>query len=203
LIFSFITVCHIGHSQENNFIEPFIMPPDTLLPDSVIDANYFNFINEEVIRNLIKDTAKLPATYEEFKIKFLALKLNNEPVDIGLPKVKQGIPPLLDQKYIKSLGFALNSPISFFYYNFSKVERSRRKAYELRNEREQYAIIDSKINRLKMQHWTGLKDQELDKFILYCDFSFNYMLTTKEYDLILKVKEKLEDYKRIEHFTTN
>jgi len=153
-------------------------------------------VSKEIIKNQLKDTSRLPQNYEEFKKKFLALKLNNEPLDIGLPKAKPGIPQLLDESFIKSLGFALNSPISFFYYNFSKVERSRRRVFELRHEKEQYAVIDSKINRHKIQYWTGLKEGNLDKFILFCNFSFNYMLTVSEYDLILKVKEKFEEFKK-------
>ncbi len=167
--------------------------------DSVMMYNdYFNYINKEILKNHLKDSANLPSNYADFKRRFLALKLNNEPIDIGLPKAKPGIPKLLDDNYIKSFWFAINSPISFLYYNFSKVERSRRKAYELRYEKDQYAVIDSKINRHKIQYWTGLKENDLDNFILYCDFSFNYLLSVDEYDLILKVKEKLQDFKKTE-----
>jgi hypothetical protein len=162
--------------------------------------DFFNFVSKEIIKNELKGSAKLPESYTDFKRKFLALKLDNEPIDLGLPKAKPGIPHLLDKDYISSPWFALNSPISFFYYNFSKAERSKRKAYELRHEKDQYAVIDSKINRHKIQYWTGLKESDLDKFILFCDFSFDYLLSVKEYDLIQKVKQKLQDFKNMPKF---
>jgi hypothetical protein len=168
-----------------------------------MNSKTFDFVTRGIIKNQFKDTAKLPANYEEFKQKFLALKLNNEPLDIGLPKAKPGTPKLLDDSYIKSLGFALSSPISFFYYNFSKVERSKRRVYELRNEKAQYAVIDSKISRHKIQYWTGLKEQDLDSFILFCDFSFDYMLSASEYDLIFKVKEKLVEFRMANNLRVN
>jgi len=162
--------------------------------------DFFDFVNKEVLKNALKESEKLPDNYTDFKRKFLALKLDNEPIDIGLPKVKHGIPPLLDKNYLSSPWFALNSPISFLYYNFSKAERSKRKAYELRHEKDQYAVIDNKINRHKIQYWTGLKENDLDKFILFCDFSFDYMLSANEYELIQKVKQKLQVFKDTNKF---
>jgi len=155
------------------------------------------------MQNLYTDSAKLPVSYLEFQHKFLALKIKDETIDIGLPKAKPGKPKLLDENYIGSLGFALTSPVSFFYYNFSKAERSKRRAYELRHEKEQYAVIDRKINRHKIEYWTGLKEEKLDKFILFCNFSFDYMLYSNEYDIILKVKERLEEFNRLNYSPVN
>jgi len=196
LILLFLVSGLLSYSQENKVIEPPKNFNDSIIRDTLFDNNFYNYINNELIKNRLKDSLKLPENYEDFKRKFLALKLNNLPLDIGLPKAKPGTPQLLDDNYIKSFWFALNSPFSFLYYNLSKTERSRRRVYELRNEKEQYSIIDQKINRQKIQIWTSLPEKDLDAFILFCDFSFNYMLNTNEYDLILRVKEKLADFKK-------
>lgn len=198
LILSLLITCTLSHSQENKIIEPLKNFNDSIIKDTLFENNIFNYVNNQIIKNRLNDSSKLPATYEEFKRKFLALKIDNPPLDIGLPKAKPGIPKLLDENYIKSPWFALNSPISFLYYNLSKTERSKRRVYELRHEREQYAIIDKKINRQKIKYWTKLPEADLDAFILYCDFSFDYMLKTNEYDLILRVREKLAEFKKDE-----
>lgn len=201
LIFSFLVISIICYCQENIIVPRTLN--DTLKLDSLIRNGLLDYLIKDIDTNRLKDKAVLPGTYEEFKRKFLALKLDNEPIDIGLPKAKPGIPQLLDDNYIKSLGFALNSPISFLYYNFSKVERSKRKHIRLRYESEEYAKIDKKFNRHKIQYWTGLKEKELDKFILFCHFSLEYLLTSNEYDIILKIKEKLVDFKKAEELKLN
>ena len=199
LLLSFLIFGGFCYCQENSIELPKILN-DTVKLDSIMHNDFFDFVNKEVLKNALKESEKLPDNYTDFKRKFLALKLDNEPIDIGLPKVKHGIPPLLDKNYLSSPWFALNSPISFLYYNFSKAERSKRKAYELRHEKDQYAVIDNKINRHKIQYWTGLKENDLDKFILFCDFSFDYMLSANEYELIQKVKQKLQDFKDTNKF---
>jgi hypothetical protein len=202
LIVSIVFIGSICYCQENS-IEPPKILKDTMKPDSLMHNDFFDFVNKEIIKNILKDSAKLPENYSDFKRKFLALKLDNGPIDIGLPKAKPGIPQLLDKDFISSPLFLLNSPVSFFYYNFSKLERSKRKAYELRHEKDQYAVIDNKINRHKIQFWTGLKENDLDKFILFCDFSFDYLLSANEYELIQKVKEKLGAFKKAEESKRN
>jgi hypothetical protein len=199
LLLSLLIFGSFCYCQENS-IEPPKILNDTVKLDSIMHNDFFDFVNKEVLKNALKDSEKLPDNYTDFKRKFLALKLDNEPIDIGLPKVKHGIPPLLDKNYLSSPWFALASPISFLYYNFSKAERSKRKAYELRHEKDQYAVIDNKINRHKIQYWTGLKENDLDKFILFCDFSFDYLLSANEYELIQKVKQKLQDFKDTNKF---
>ena len=67
-----------------------------------------SFVAEKIIQNL-----KLKKPKEELII------------NLGLPYVKTGPPKLLDDNYVKSLNFAVNSPISFLYYNLNEKEKSK------------------------------------------------------------------------------
>jgi hypothetical protein len=134
-------------------------------------------------------------TYKDFKRNFLTIKPKDELViDLGLPEIKPGLPRLLDDDYVKSAGFAISSPISFLYYNFNEKEKSKRKIYKLMYEAPTTYEIEKKFNRDKVGIWTGLKDFELNEFIVYCDFDRNYLLNATEFDIITKTQEKLKEF---------
>jgi hypothetical protein len=136
-------------------------------------------------------------TYSDFKRKLLAIEPKKEMViDLGLPSVKPGPPDLVNDNIVRSLGFALASPISFLYYNLNEKEKSKRKIYKLIAEAPITYEIEKKFNREKVGLWTGLTDIELNEFIVFCNFDRTYLLNAKEYDIILLTKKKLEEFKQ-------
>jgi hypothetical protein len=145
-----------------------------------------------------KQLQNLLGSYPDFKRKFLALEFKDPMLDLHLPKAKGGTPKMLDPNFINSLGFLINSPISFFYCNFSKEEQSLRKAYALNADMPNRRCIDAKYNKEKVQLWTGLKDKELTKFVMFCNFDDAYLLRANEYDLIDNILKKLTEFKAIQ-----
>ena len=146
---------------------------------------------------LPRDTLLFSLSFEEFKKRFLELRIAETIPDLRLPAPSPGLPKLLDEHYLASLGFALNHPISFFYYNFNKKEQSKRKLIYLNHEDLKYASACKKYNPKKVQEWTGLKDARLERFMTYCNFSSDYILATNEYDIILLVMKKLDEFNKI------
>ena len=167
-----------------------LLPDGTLYPENIDSSNTSEY--DKMYR--------LFGTYNDFKYKFLTLELKNEMPDIGLPKAKPGTPQLLDPNFIGSLGFLLNSPISFFYYNMSKEEISKRKLYEIHAYEPIRRKINAKYNAENIKHWTGLEGEELTQFVLYCHFDDSYLENVAEYELIDSVLIKLKEFKAI---TTN
>jgi len=145
---------------------------------------------------LPRDTLLFSLSFEEFKKRFLELRIAETIPDLRLPPPSPGLPKLLDEHYLASLGFALNHPISFFYYNFNKKEQSKRKLIYLNHEDLKYASACKKYNPKKVQEWTGLKDARLERFMTYCNFSSDYILATNEYDIILLVMKKLDEFNK-------
>lgn len=197
LISALVVYTCVVSAQELNYNEqPLEIIHDSLNIDSIINAELMHRFTPPIDINFKN---KLPATYEQFKREFLTINVNTGSIEIpGLPKAKPGIPTLMNDKAIKSPLFAIMSPVSFLYYNLSKEEISKRKHYRLSGERKDFDMVDKKINREKLMAWTGIKkDEELDKFILFCDFSVNYLRSVNEYDLIVKVKEKYKEFQDI------
>jgi len=98
---------------------------------------------------VLQEVTVLPfKSYPEFKNKLLSLKIEDNTYSISGITLKNPttIHNLENEDYIKSLGFALSSPISYLYYNFSKREKSIRKYHKLENEKWNQYAIDQKYN---------------------------------------------------------
>lgn len=137
----------------------------------------------------------LPRTYEQFKKALLELE-PEEPFTIaGLPNTKQReIPLLLDTNYLQSTGFAISSPISYLYYNFSKEEQSKRKVQYLTKEEREQVRIDKKFNRELIQRMTGLVGEEITDFIVFCNFSHKYLYEATELEILMRIDQKFKAY---------
>ena len=146
---------------------------------------------------VLQEVTVLPfKSYSEFKNKLLSLKIEDNTYSIPGVTLKNPttIHNLENENYIKSLGFALSSPISYFYYNFSKREKSIRKYHKLENDKwNQYAIVQ-KYNPKIVEKITGLKNNETIMFIAWCNLSKEYLLNATDYEIANKIKEKYKIY---------
>lgn len=135
-------------------------------------------------------------TFSEFKSKFLSLKIENNTYAIPGVTLKNPttIHNLENEDYIKSIGFALKSPISYLYYNLNKREKSIRKFHKLENDKWNQYAIDQKYNPKIVEKITGLKSDETIKFMAWCNLSKEYLLTATDYEIIDKIKEKYKLY---------
>lgn len=152
---------------------------------------------------LLKEVVVLPfSNFNELKHEVLAIKLKESEYSIpGITlKNRTTVHNLNDEKYVKSLGFALSSPISALYYNFSRREKNIRKYYQLENDKWQQYEIDKKYNKNVVESVTGLKNDDAVKFMVWCNFTREYLLLASEYNIALRIKEKYVLYcENIEH----
>lgn len=162
-----------------------------------------NQMNEKQFLCLSVDTVKLNevtvlpfSNYNEFKTQFLALKTKEDNYVIpGITlKNRTTIHNFENEKYVKSLAFAVSSPISYLYYNFSQREKSIRRYHELENDKWNVYAIDQKYNKFIVERVTGLKGDESIKFMSWCNFSKDYLLAATDYEIVLKITEKYKLY---------
>lgn len=99
---------------------------------------------------------------------------------LGLPRRDpEYIPFDMDEAILKSAGFLLSSPVSFFYYNMSKREKRRRELFWKEKNKELYERFDSIITRENLSDITGLNGDPLLAFMTYmlkrmvCDYRCN------------------------------
>lgn len=115
---------------------------------------------------------------------------------LGLPIQSPGVVPFdMDEKKLKSPGFLLSSPVSFFYYNFSKREKSARKANKLDRDSELINRFREILSAENISAISGYKDQELADFILYLNSNITCTYTCNEIEILTEVHQILEEYK--------
>lgn len=86
------------------------------------------------------------------------------------------------------------SPVSFIYDRFSKRARYEREARKAEQEYEYQKILSKKFNRDLVGKITGLTDQDLNKFMLFCHFEDKFIERSNEYEIILAINQCYEDF---------
>lgn len=80
----------------------------------------------------------------------------------------------------------------------SRKETKQKKALNKAvNMSEEKKIIDKKYNREIVKIFTKLTDSELTDFMIYCNFSNEFLLKTNDYDIGKAILEKFNEYKKI------
>ena len=99
---------------------------------------------------------------------------------LGLPRQDPDYIPFdMDVATLKSAGFLLTSPVSFFYYNMSKREKRRRELFWYEKNRELHERFDAIITPENLSNITGLSGDPLLAFMNYmfkrmvCDYRCN------------------------------
>ena len=136
-----------------------------------------------------------PRSYTHFKHEILTLDPDeNKPLS-DLPEYNPyKTPYLFDTTRIYSAGFILMHPVSGLYYRFSKVEKSKRKVWQLQQQEMKQARVDEKYNRKLVFEITGLSDELLTHFIGFCNFSFSYLFESTPYEIVEAIELKYQKY---------
>jgi len=140
---------------------------------------------------------KWGSTYEEMKTEFKNRGVPEElGEELGLPRQDPDhVPFEMDERKLKSPGFLLTSPVSFFYYNLSKREKHARRAYRL----EKNKTLTEQFNRIlspeNISGITGLEGRELESFIIYLNRTMNCTYRCSEIELVSEVLKIWNEYK--------
>ncbi|MBN2610299.1 MAG: carboxypeptidase-like regulatory domain-containing protein [Bacteroidales bacterium] len=137
-------------------------------------------------------------SYSKFREKFRKTEIPKTETDI-LRSNLQAIAIDIGQeaKYYLSMKKAAEGGNLMAAPILSPEEKQRLKLKEMMNKESIQYEIDKKYNRQVVADLTGLKDQELDEFMLYCKFSQKFLQFSSQYEILVKVLEKYEQYKEL------
>lgn len=136
----------------------------------------------------------IPRSYEQFQHEIMNLKDEDKVIEELPEHNPYKTPEVLDTNITHKLGYMIMHPVSGLYYRFSKEEKSKRQVWYLQQQELRQEEVDEKYNRDIVSEITGYKDDELTQFMGFCNFSFNYLLETNHYDIILAIEEKQHEY---------
>ncbi len=85
-------------------------------------------------------------------------------------------------------------PITALYEAFSPKAKMKRLYNEMLQYEQELDNVQSKFNRELVSNLTGLKDDELLEFMVYCHFSYYDLIRSSREDIIKKIKSKFLEY---------
>ena len=140
------------------------------------------------------------STYDDFKEAITEMSNQQTLGEVmGLPtQDPEYIPYDMDEKALKSVGFLITSPVSYFYHNFNKYARSARKVYWLKKDQAKYELFNEITGRDNISAVTGLTGIELQAFLIFlhkrlvCDFKCTELQLYIEIHGLLKVYQEIQ-----------
>ncbi len=141
------------------------------------------------------------STYDDFRQAMISMPNQHSLGEsLGLPTQDPDYVPLeMKPDAIKSVGLLVTSPISYFYYNFSREAKSARKVFWLKKNRQKIEQFEQLIGGENLASITGLKGAELMEFqsFLYqemeCDFNCTEFQIYSEIHAIWDLYGKLDE----------
>lgn len=148
---------------------------------------------------------------EEYSIKIPLQKLSItlKPVEIFAPrdldKILSDIERLGYSKkdYVISGIDAAQSPITFLYQQFSRRERSIRKVAELQNEDRKRELLKELFQKYVDYNIINLNNEQFDAFVDFCNVSEEFLKYTSQYDFIMYIKYKFNQFINQQDYYSN
>jgi hypothetical protein len=89
---------------------------------------------------------------------------------------------------------AFQSPITYFYQQYSRTEKSKRKVAELKLEEEKRGLLKELLQIYVEGKLIDLHESEFDKFIDFCNVNTEFLKSATQYEFIIFIKKKHADF---------
>jgi len=86
------------------------------------------------------------------------------------------------------------NPVSFIAERFNRRAKYERMAREAQSDYDRRQRLSRKYNRDMVGEITGLTDQSLDDFMIFCHFEDDFIERSSQYDLILAINRCYTDF---------
>lgn len=160
-------------------------------------------------------TTKITFSDSIFKEEYF-VKIPLQKLSITLKQVEIFAPRDLDKilSDIERLGYskkdyvisgidAVQSPITFLYQQFSRRERSIRKVAELQNEDRKRELLKELFQKYVDYNIIKLDNEKFDAFIDFCNVSEEFLKYTSQYDFIMYIKYKFNQFTNQQDYYSN
>jgi len=152
---------------------------DTLVSAGKMAANHYVRLKRRVYKLQEARIFEWGSTYDDFRNAVIGMpKQQTLGESMGLPRQDPDYVPVeMDPEAIKSPALLIKSPLTYFYYNFSKEAKSARKVFWLKKNRQKIEQFERIFGGENLASITGLAGTELMEFqaFLYekmeCDFN--------------------------------
>jgi hypothetical protein len=87
------------------------------------------------------------------------------------------------------------SPLTALWNEYSKAGQDMKRFEEFVRHAEMLKQVNTRYNKKTIKRATGLDDEYLDDYILYCNINRNFVLNSSDYDLILEMRQCADRFK--------
>jgi hypothetical protein len=167
--------------------------------DSLLNSAVFHpFKLDPLIYPIQEANVFALGSYSEFRQKFINLDLSKDKTEILRSEIqKESLTAARDaykkvQEQQKTSGLSVSVPI------LTPQEKERIRLREILAAENQKNQVYKKYNPAIVRKITGItNDEEIIAFMLFCHFSDEWILQINEYDLMVIIARKYEEYQRI------
>lgn len=131
------------------------------------------------------------ARWKDFEYEFANLEIKKDETQERIIEWFQSIISTQDLALITSAA-AIGIPINYK----TKSERQKIIVAEFEKKDEEDRLIAKKFNNEIVAQLTGLKIEDTEKFILYCNFNRIYLLSANEYEIATEIKKRYNAYSK-------
>jgi hypothetical protein len=139
-------------------------------------------------------------TYELKEVSVYAYKdeesFKKAVLEMELPKEEEHAPIRIPGAYYgPKRPASATGPISFITQKFGKQARFEKKLQQIREEYEYSKEVNQKFNRELVAEATGLTDEVLDQFIIFCKMEDDFITKANEYEILVAIDECYSEFK--------
>lgn len=134
---------------------------------------------------------------DERSFKKAILALDESDLPKTPPKIE--IPGSYDGPKIENRPGLVRNPVSFLYDRLSGKARDERKAYQVAQEYQYRKTLAKKYNKDLVGEITGLKEDKLNEFMVYCRLKDTFVENANDYEIIVAINRCYEDFKVNRH----
>lgn len=140
--------------------------------------------------------------YGEINIKLNKLNIDLQEVTVfperSLKEIQKDIEDLgVNYAYQVQGTASFSSPITFLYERFSRFEKQKRKAAELYNEENKKELLKELFRKYIKADIINLSLKDFDEFISYCRLPEEFIKEATQYDLVMAIKLKYNEFKEL------
>lgn len=184
---------------------------DTLIFSKSIFRQVLVIVNQD---NITRGNIEIPLYYKAIILKEVTVysittdynQFVKDVVSTPLPEIYKYVEgakltemDLMNIQYAKGppnvlAGTPLGSPITYLYEKYNKKYKNIQLAKELNELQDEVDHVPTKYNRELVSEITGLKGDELLKFMMYCRFSYYDIIRMTPEQIINTVRKKFSEY---------
>jgi hypothetical protein len=172
---------------------------DTLVPVSLIYGK--RLINLKRVYYTLQEARVFEwgSSYDDFREAIIGMSnVQSLGESMGLPRADPDYVPIeMDNKRVRSAGYLLTSPISYFYHNFNRKAKSARSLFWTKKDMERIEAFDAICSPGNLLSITGLQGSQLLEFMAYLFQRMTCDYRCSEFEVYNEIYAHWEVYRQI------